>query len=152
MKKWLIVISVFITILVVGVIYITVPKHIKESFNGYIFSKEHKFIKEVPIKLEGNWSNNFGKKEKVEGLIEIEGKSLEIKSAGLFSGIDNSKYFFTSGITNITDYKGVNEVNTCVIISKEFKTIFGFTTELVKKYGEGSYFKSSKDIETFLDK
>ncbi|OPZ88438.1 MAG: hypothetical protein BWY74_03137 [Firmicutes bacterium ADurb.Bin419] len=79
--------------------------------------------------------------------------SKKIKSTGsIFTEIDNSKYFFASNFANSNNSEGVNEVSTCVIISKDFKILFGFTPGLVSKYGERSYFKTNKDLETFLDK
>ena len=154
MRKWLIMISVFVGILILTFIYITVPRHVDKSFTGYVFSKEHKFIKEVSISLEGNWKNKytrFGKEINFIGTIKIDDDSVDVEGSGFDSDIDNSKYFSVSNKINASE-KGVIELSTYVAVSKDFKTVFGFTSGLIDKYGEGSYFKSDKVLETFLDK
>ncbi|KOA19716.1 hypothetical protein CLHOM_18050 [Clostridium homopropionicum DSM 5847] len=55
-------------------------------------------------------------------------------------------YFAINPTSNKTD--GIIEYAAYITISKDFNTAYGYTQNLIKNYGQGAYFKSSKDLKT----
>jgi hypothetical protein len=89
-----------------------------------------------------------------DGKVEIDGEVFDISSTNnKTAGISN---FYTENyhlaINPSSDkIDGVVEHTTSITISKDFSAAYGYTANLRKNYGEGTFFKSDKNLKTPQD-
>lgn len=153
MRKILIGIVVIGVLIIIGVFFTSLPRKINEEYTGYIFSNRNEQVKNVPITLEGRLYNRIIQNDFFIGTIKIENQIVEIKSSeGIHSDLDNNKYYYTFNTNKNDNQKGLIMHEASVIFSKDFKEIYGYTSELRERYGEMSIFKSDKYLKTIYDK
>lgn len=130
-------------------------KEINKTINGFIFTGEGKLVKKVPIKIIGKQYKETSKdRDYFAGTIEVDGETTEISSTkdkdAVLSDFDTQNFYLTLNPA-IGSEKGVIEHTASITISKDFNTVYGFTPNITKSYGQFAFFKSDKSLKTPQD-
>lgn len=149
-KKILIASTIVVTVILAISIHSIIPINVNKVYTGYIYSKENTFLKESSIVLKGTlnkWNHSFS------GTIQIEDHTTPLEGiTNLYisgGGIDHSKFHIIPKLGKKISEGRVMEA--LVVISKDFRIIYGYTPVLFEKYGKESYFKSQTDLKTIFD-
>ena len=132
----------------------TAYKEIDRTFTGFIFLPEGKLVKEVPVKINGKqYSVTSAYRDNFIGTIEIDGEVVDISSTkdktAAISDFDTENFYLALNPNpNAKNINGVVEYTTSVTISKDFTTVYGYTPNIMKNYGQGAFLKSNKDLKT----
>lgn len=159
MSKGLIAATTILTVgLICGVLYTKIPVKVDKNYKVFVYSEERQPIKEVSVKLRGGKYNGLISRDYFTGTIEVEGETTQISSTkdrkARFLGLDLKRYYHASNPNPNSinkNQKGIVVLKTSIVVSKDFKTIYGCTPKLKEKYGNHSYFKSDKNIKTSFD-
>lgn len=130
-------------------------KEINKTLTVFIYSSEGKLIKEVPVKIRGRqYSETSVYRDYFDGKVEIDGEVIDISSiknkTAVISDFDTQNNYLALNPTP-DKMDGVVEHTTSVTISKDFTNAYGYTPNLRKSYGQGTFFKSDINLKTPQD-
>ncbi|MDP4182697.1 MAG: hypothetical protein Q8942_16615 [Bacillota bacterium] len=128
--------------------------HITKVYSIYLFKSSNTLIETNNIKLDGTLYKDSKHRDNFIGTITFQGISTSINTLSLdkkaiFSEIDERNFYPIGNSEKLNS--GLSKINTFIAVSKDFTTIYGYTNDIRKSYGKKSYFKSNKNLKTFLD-
>jgi ABC-type Fe3+-hydroxamate transport system substrate-binding protein len=124
---------------------------IDKQYKVYIYSslfsgKKSRVLEEINVKLYGT----LEKGEKFDGFFEYGDNKYKVQTDNReLLNLDRNLYY---RIKIILDKEKLDKSEPgLIIVSKDFEFISGATDELYKKYENGSYFKSDKNLSSIFE-
>lgn len=130
---------------------VTTPSTINRTYTGFVFSKKGVELGKIKIKLQGKQYPEGSYRDYFLGIIDIDGNKTQIMSTrdkGPVAGYEPNVYYAAIDYpSEIEAEKGAAVmIKAWVLISKDFKTLYGFTDKLRIKFGTDANFKTRLNI------
>jgi ABC-type oligopeptide transport system substrate-binding subunit len=126
-------------------------ENINKEYKVYVYSspfsgEKQKIVEQIALKLNGTLV-----KDTFNGFLEYADKKYKVQTveSQYAENFNKNLYYLITTIVDDKDSDKTEHIQ--IIVSKDCKFISGKTDEIEKKYGNGSYFKSDKNLTSFFE-